>query len=95
MRFSEFPVFKTRHSLGVTSLSTCFHVVFFVIVPPGCIEQSKGGLDFGSTVSSSFGQLLNLPTITHSGSFARDVPVTNERQKTTIKTQALSLLLGR
>ena len=67
IRFSEFPVFKTRHckpGLGVILSLTSFQVILFRLkFPPFLIEQLER--ESRSTVSSSFGPSPNLQLISH------------------------------
>ena len=69
IRFSEFPVFKTRHcrpGLCVSLSLTSFQVILFRLVfPPFLIEQLER--ESRSTVSSSFGPSPNLQLISHFG----------------------------
>ena len=78
IRFSEFPVFKTRHcspGLGVVLSFTSFQVIFRLMLLQFLIEQREGVMESGSTVSSSFGQSPTLQLISHFGSLAVDAPV--------------------
>ena len=78
IRFSEFPVFKTRHctpGLGVILSFTSFQVIFRLMFPPFLIEQREGMKESGSTVSSSSGPSPTLQLISHFGSLADDAPV--------------------
>ena len=76
MRLSEFLFFKIGHTspgLGVIIPLTFFQVTHRLIFPPFSIEQLKGGMESGSTVSSSFGLSPNLQLISQSGSFGAPV----------------------
>ena len=66
-------------SVGVTVRYSCFHVVFCVVAPLFSMEQLKGTLESGSTVSSSFALPLNLQMISHCGPLADDASVATVR----------------